>query len=104
MPVENVYQNIANILQRIESIKRRFGVSTQGRIPSGNTGSGQASGGGQTVSEQSAAENNIQGQETANRTVSRLSELQSKAGRVSSSIAQTSFRAELERKIAESCI
>jgi len=102
MPVENVYQNIANILQRIESIKRRFGVPTQGRIPSGNTVSGRAASDGQIISVQSAAEDRIQEQGTANLTVSKLAESQPEAGRVSSGVAQTSFRAELERKIAES--
>ena len=38
MPVENVYQNIASILQRIESIKRRFGVMPPNVSETPNTG------------------------------------------------------------------
>ncbi len=105
MPVENVYQNIANILQRIESIKRRFGVPARGQVSSEYTDSGRVSRRGRAVEGQSAAGDAVQGDDagvaelSASRTYAAA---QSEEKRVSSEAAKTSFREELDRKITES--
>ncbi len=90
MPVENVYQNISNILQRIESIKRRFGVlPPQGQVLSG----------------QGAAEQNVQAQGAAepaeSEPVYSKQEASSLPDSQQVSSDKTSFGETLERKIVE---